>query len=88
MSCGQDIMDAQEVGIPTDKSIEVDSYYSKFDTESMHQRGAVISLRPMIQKAVRFQSVHLKVQCKVRSWPIRIRVDPSESAGDKMNYKR
>jgi len=25
---------------------------------------------------------------KVRSWPIRIRVDPSESAGDKMNYKR
>jgi len=39
----------------TDQSIEVDSYYSKFDTESMHQRGAVISLRPMIQKAVRFQ---------------------------------
>ena len=31
---------------------------------------------------------HLKVQGKVRSWPIRIRVDPSESAGDKMNYKR
>ena len=38
-----------------DQSIEVDSYYSKFHSESMHQRGAVIRLRLMIQKAVRFQ---------------------------------
>ena len=38
-----------------DQSIEVDSYYSKFDSESIHQRGAVIRLRLVIQKAVRFQ---------------------------------
>ena len=39
----------------TDESIEVDPYYSKFDSESMHQRGTVTSLRLVIQKAVRFQ---------------------------------